>query len=137
MRIHIISNTALDYTKKIKNSVLVPWEKETYIKEISKFSIGIMPLKDTDFNRGKCGFKLIQYLNMKKPVIGSPVGVNIEIVSGNGIAASTKKEWVDALETLLYDRNKYNRCVEHIEHSFFEAYHYKTVANALVEILDG
>ena len=136
VKIAIISNTALNYTDKINNSYLVPWKKETYIEEIGKFTIGIMPLKSNEFTVGKCGFKLIQYLNMKKPVIGSDVGVNKEIIDGNGIVANTEEEWINAIETLLFDRNKYNECVQHIEENFFETYHFKKISKDLMNNLE-
>lgn len=137
VKIAIISNTALDYTDRINNSYLVPWNKETYIEELSKFSIGIMPLKDNEINRGKCGFKLIQYLNMKKPVIGSNVGVNGEIIEGNGIVADSKEEWAEAIEKLLYDPDFYLTCVEHINNTFLKKYHFSIVSRQLIEILNG
>ena len=136
IKVNIISNTALDYTDKIKNSYLIPWSSKTYLEEIGKFTIGIMPLKDNNMNRGKCGFKLIQYLNMIKPVIGSSVGVNKEIIQGNGIVANTTEEWVDAMETLLYDEKKYNECIFNIETVFFDKYHYDVVVKQLMHILD-
>ena len=137
VKIHIISNTALDYTTKINNAYLFQWEPSSYINDISRFSIGIMPLKDNEINRGKCGFKLIQYLNMKKPVIASGVGVNGEIVEGNGIVANTEDEWIAAIEKLLYDRDYYDDCVKHIEGVFFDTYHFSKVAQQLLKIIDG
>lgn len=137
MKIAIISNTALNYTDKINNSYLVPWKKETYIEEIGKFTIGIMPLKSNEFTAGKCGFKLIQYLNMKKPVIGSDVGVNKEIIGGNGIVANTEEEWIDAMEKLLFNENMYNKCVRHIENNFFVKYHFKKISERVIDIING
>jgi len=64
-----------------------------------------MPLPDNPWERGKCGFKLIQYMACGKPVVASPVGVNREIVVDgvNGFLASTPKEWVEALLRLKAD----------------------------------
>lgn len=64
-----------------------------------------MPLTDTPWARGKCGYKLIQYMACGLPVIASPVGVNTEIVEHgvNGFLASTEAEWIEALRTLLSD----------------------------------
>jgi glycosyltransferase involved in cell wall biosynthesis len=137
VKIAIISNTALDYLDKIHNSYLISWNSETYIEEIGKFTIGIMPLKDNEINRGKCGFKMIQYLNMKKPVIGSGVGVNSDIIRGNGIEANSTEEWVDAMEELLFNRRFYNGLVNSIEKGFFEKYHYKKISSELIKILEG
>lgn len=76
-----------------------PWSEEHEAGEISKIDVGIMPLTDTPWARGKCGYKLIQYMASGKPVIASPVGINTEIVEAghNGFLASSDKEWLDAL----------------------------------------
>ena len=68
-------------------------------------SIGIMPLDDTPWARGKCGYKLIQYMACGIPVIASPVGVNADIVEHgvNGFLANTQAEWREAIRALLGD----------------------------------
>jgi len=79
------------------------WSEETEHKLISKMDIGIMPLQDGPWEKGKCGYKLIQYMACGVPVVGSPVGVNIDIISESksGILASSKKEWFDAFSRLI------------------------------------
>jgi len=81
------------------------WDETTETVEIGNFDVGIMPLPDNPWERGKCGFKLIQYMACGKPVVASPVGVNREIVVDgvNGFLASTPKEWVEALLRLKAD----------------------------------
>lgn len=83
----------------------LPWTEESEVAQIHAMDIGIMPLTDTPWARGKCGYKLIQYMACGVPVVASPVGVNAEIVEHgmNGFLASTEAEWVDALNTLLRD----------------------------------
>ena len=78
------------------------WFSATEVSEMQAFHVGIMPLPDTDFERGKCGFKLVQYMACGLPVIASPVGANREIVDHgvNGFLASTPLEWLNALHTL-------------------------------------
>lgn len=89
----------------------LPWSEDNEVKEINSFDVGVMPLPDNSWERGKCGFKLIQYMACGLPVIASPVGVNCEIVEHgvNGLLAETPVEWETALRTLLSDpelRNK-------------------------------
>jgi glycosyltransferase involved in cell wall biosynthesis len=84
------------------------WAEEAEINEIQDFDIGIMPLTETPWERGKCGYKLIQYMACGKPVVASPVGVNSEIVGHgiNGYLASTVEEWVQAFRVLNFDIQK-------------------------------
>lgn len=81
------------------------WSEESESREIQDFDIGIMPLADSPWEQGKCGYKLIQYMACGKPVVASPVGVNREIVRDgvNGYIASTVDEWVSACDALFSD----------------------------------
>ena len=76
-----------------------PWSEATEVEIMNKMDVGIMPLPDEPWERGKCGFKLIQYMACGLPVVASPVGVNIDIVEAgkNGFLATDKSSWVKAL----------------------------------------
>ncbi len=84
---------------------MVPWSEESEVEGILTFDVGIMPLKDDAWARGKCGFKLVQYMSCKKPVIASPVGMNSSLVidGKNGFLAETVDEWVSAFERVYLD----------------------------------
>ena len=84
----------------------IKWDEDTEVEEISKFDVGIMPLPDTSWERGKCGFKLIQYLSCNLPVIGSPVGVNRDIIINgvNGFQANSTDEWIKYIRLLKDDK---------------------------------
>jgi glycosyltransferase involved in cell wall biosynthesis len=83
----------------------ITWNESTEIAALQSFDVGIMPLPDEPWARGKCGFKLIQYMACGLPVVASPVGINTEIVEdgGNGYLASTTEEWVIAIKRLCCD----------------------------------
>lgn len=85
----------------------VPWSEDTEVDSIRRLDIGIMPLEDGPFERGKCGYKLIQYMACGLPVVASPVGVNRQIVDHgvNGFLASNLQEWDEALRMLAADRD--------------------------------
>lgn len=82
-----------------------PWSEATEVADLQTFDIGIMPLPDTSWERGKCGYKLIQYMACGKPVVASPVGVNQSIVAQgiNGFLAQEPAEWEQALRALIAD----------------------------------
>jgi glycosyltransferase involved in cell wall biosynthesis len=82
----------------------VPWSRETEHELLAGFDIGVMPMPDDPWTRGKCGYKLLQYFAAGVPAIASPVGVNATIVDAErGRLATTTGEWVSALEELIGD----------------------------------
>lgn len=89
----------------LKNYVFIKWKAETEREDLLKFHIGLMPLTDNEYSKGKCGFKAIQYMSLGMPAIVSPVGVNKKIVDNgeNGFICSTPQEWKDRIEQLLKD----------------------------------
>jgi glycosyltransferase involved in cell wall biosynthesis len=81
------------------------WNETTEIDEIAKCDVGIMPLPDNPWERGKCGLKLVKYMGCALPVVASPVGVNRTIVEDgvNGFLADNTSQWVSALNRLRED----------------------------------
>ncbi len=81
--------------------VALPWSEATEIELINSFDVGVMPLPDDEWARGKCAFKLIQYMACAVPVVGSAVGANNTVVTSDcGYLASTDDEWLHAFRTL-------------------------------------
>lgn len=83
----------------------LPWSEATEVESIRGMDIGIMPLPDTPWERGKCGYKLIQYMACGLPVVASPVGVNGDIVDTgkSGFLAGSTDAWIQSLESLIVD----------------------------------
>ncbi|GAA4716764.1 glycosyltransferase family 4 protein [Sphingomonas lutea] len=84
---------------------LADWAEATEVSEVQRFDIGIMPLIDGPFQRGKSGYKLIQYMACGLPTIASPIGVNRQIVTHGetGLIASSADQWTEALTGLAGD----------------------------------
>lgn len=81
----------------------VTWHSSTEVTDLEDIDIGIMPLPDDQWSKGKCGLKGLQYMGMAIPTVMSPVGVNSEIVEDgkNGFLAGSEDEWVEKLSILI------------------------------------
>lgn len=81
----------------------VKWSPDAEVATIQSFDIGIMPLEDNDWNRGKCSYKMLLYMACGVVPVVSPVGMNREVLNmGNfGLGASTIDEWIECLSTLV------------------------------------
>jgi glycosyltransferase involved in cell wall biosynthesis len=87
---------------KVEN---IPWDYETEGPLLAECDIGIAPLPDTPFTRGKCGFKVVEYMAVGLPVVASPVGIHTDYVQPDvsGLWATTPEEWIKAIERLAGD----------------------------------
>jgi glycosyltransferase involved in cell wall biosynthesis len=80
----------------------LPWSEQVQHDALATADVGLMPLRDDPYSRGKCGYKLLQYAAAGLPAVASPVGVNASILSTLGFpAASTPEEWLDAVSAIL------------------------------------
>lgn len=82
------------------------WALDTEVDHLRSFHIGLSPLTDDEWTRGKCGFRALQYMALGIPAVVSPVGVNKEIVDDgiNGFLAQTQEEWFAKLSQLIEDK---------------------------------
>jgi glycosyltransferase involved in cell wall biosynthesis len=83
------------------------WTLEGEPAALASFDVGVMPLPDTDWARGKCGYKILQYFSAGVPSIASPVGLAADLVAdGRGLSASTVDEWRASLGRLIADADE-------------------------------
>ena len=82
-----------------------PFRLDSEIDDLHSFDIGLMPLSDTEWTRGKCAFKAIQYMAAGVPTVASPVGITTDLIQDgvNGFLASSADEWFTALDRLVRD----------------------------------
>ncbi len=78
------------------------WDFQREVADLQDATVGVMPLEDTEWARGKCGLKLLQYLAVGIPAVASPVGVNRDIIvdGENGFLAATEQDWYERLDAL-------------------------------------
>lgn len=114
----------------------IPWRSETEIDDLRHIDIGLMPLPDDNWSKGKCGLKALQYMALGIPTICSPVGVNSTIIKDglNGFLAGSSAEWIEKIKLLIHSpelRRKLGRAGrETVEHE----YSAKVVAPKVLEI---
>ena len=102
LRVIGAEGVSLDGLEGVEVEVL-PWRSETEVADLRPLDVGIMPLPEDRWSRGKCGMKALQYMGLAIPTVCSPVGVNSDIIRDgeNGFLAATEDEWVEKLARLL------------------------------------
>lgn len=102
----VVSDKAPDFRMLPSDRVVYErWCPDREVTALHEFTVGIMPLEDDLWARGKCSFKMLTYMSAGLPVVVSPVGMNLEILDQGpcGFAAKTSDDWVDTISTLLSD----------------------------------
>jgi glycosyltransferase involved in cell wall biosynthesis len=104
-RLLIISNGPPPRELREMGAEFVPWAADSELEDLGRIDIGLMPLPDTPFTRGKCAFKLIQYMALGRPGVASPVGANREVITSgtDGFLPATLAEWEETLVRLIDD----------------------------------
>lgn len=103
IQVRVICNVTPDF--ELPALDFVQWSKEREIEDLQAIDIGLMPLIDDAWAKGKCGFKALQYMALEIPPVVSPVGVNTQIVAHGqrGFCAHTAQDWYRYLEQLIQE----------------------------------
>jgi glycosyltransferase involved in cell wall biosynthesis len=115
------------------------WRSESELEDLSAIDIGVMPLPDDRWSKGKCGLKALQFMALGVPTVCSPVGVNTEIIQDdqNGLIASTEDEWVEKLTRLLRSQELRQRLGEAGRVTVEQKYSAKAQAPRVYEIFES
>jgi glycosyltransferase involved in cell wall biosynthesis len=104
LRLRIICSKFPDWEDVTMEKIF--WSKYIEYQTLAESDIGIMPLDDSEYSKGKCAFKLLQYMAAGLPCVASPVGANKEVIDNGetGFLANTEKEWIDTLSLLIENK---------------------------------
>lgn len=103
VKLLIVSDQEPKFRKISRNNILfIRWSKDIEVQAVQQMDIGLMPLKNTDWEKGKCSYKMLLYMATGIPVIVSPIGMNKEILKIDtiGFGPTSYSEWVDSLTNL-------------------------------------
>jgi glycosyltransferase involved in cell wall biosynthesis len=117
----------------------VPWSEDAEVSVLQTFNVGIMPLMDDPWSRGKCSFKMLTYMACGIPVVVSPVGMNADVLAMGelGYGPRSQDEWVDAIEALLSDAGLARRMGQVGRLVALEHFSCDVIAPRLAELLIG
>lgn len=114
----------------------LPWSLEREVALIQSFDVGVMPLPDTPWTRGKCAYKLIQCMACAIPVIASPVGANVEAVPTScGLLADSADDWLASLRSLAADAGLRRRMGQAGREWVEQRYSLRTATPLLTEVI--
>jgi hypothetical protein len=138
-RLIVVSEEDTKLPALVPNARVVPWSRESEIQTLLEFDVGLMPLPDDKWSRGKCGLKLLQYGAVGIPAIASPVGVNpLIIVQGEtGFLASTEEDWYRLLKQLHEERERLSTMGASARKHIEDNYSLEVYANRWLEALLG
>lgn len=138
IRLIICSNDFLykEEFEKAINTIFVKWNKQIERSILSTFDIGIMPLINNIWTKGKCGFKLIQYMSMGIPSIGSNVGVNNQIINHqiNGFLANNLEDWENLITKLIVNNKLREEFSIEGRKTIINKYSIKSIINKIIRL---
>ncbi len=113
------------------------WTAEREVEDLAEFDIGIMPLPDDEWTRGKSAFKALQCMGMAVPVVCSSVGASLDLIQHgeNGFLASTSEDWVENLGRLISDSSLRDRVGRAGRRTVERTYSARTSARTLARVL--
>lgn len=134
-RIVAIGANSSDFVNTIIETY--PWNFSSEVSEIQKFNIGIMPLLDTPWEKGKCGYKLIQCMACGIPVVASNIGVNTTLVTNNydGFLVNSNEEWFLRLKDLLIDKENRIKMGERGREKIIQKYSLQSQTNIFLKTI--
>ena len=136
-RFVLVSNGRLPELEGVDRVEQRSWSRRTERDDLADFDVGVMPLIDDEWSRGKCGFKMIQYMASGRPVVASAVGANVSILEGSGAGALVRSgdEWERELLARVDDAGMRRREGEKARARAVSRYSVRAVVDELAGVL--
>ena len=127
------------FVSGLSNIISKQWSLREEVEDLRSFDIGIMPMPDNEWTRGKCGFKAILYMSIGIPCVCSPVGMNKEIIANgtNGFFAQTEEDWIERLALLIEDSDLRKKIGLEAKRTVEEKYSLSLYADRFLEVLQS
>lgn len=137
-RVHFRFVGCPEYNLDLPNFSSVPFRLQTEREQLQQFDIGLMPLTDSAWSRGKCAFKAIQYMASAVATVASPVGITPDLIHDgvNGFLAQSQEDWFQALDQLVADASLRVRIAREARRSVEAGYSYEVWAPRLIALFD-
>ena len=138
-RVHFRFFGCPEYQPDIPQSTSLPFQLATEIDDLSSLDIGLMPMPDSVWTRGKCAFKAIQYMALGIPTVASPVGATVDLIrhDHNGLLASSLDEWYRALDYLINDSDARRRLSMSARRTVEQSYSLQVWGPRMVSLLEA
>jgi len=134
--LRVVSDSRPDFRYIPSNRIdFIRWSPENEVRTIQEMTVGLMPLDDSDWSRGKCSYKMLLYMSCGIPVVVSPTGMNAEILAQGrvGLGPRNDNEWVDAIEHVLENEAESNQMGQAGRKIVLEKYSLNTLAPLMAE----
>lgn len=136
--LHVIAGVS-DFPFEAKFPVhFIPFDLNTEVEELKKIDVGLMPLEDSVTTRGKCGFKLIQYMGLGIPGVASAITVNTEIIKDreNGWLVKSATDWEGTLKEIFENRTSIPNLGKYARQTITNHYSFQSQFNAYQNFLN-
>lgn len=137
--LYVVSGKPFQFKNTDFPVINIPWSEEAEERILHSIDIGIVPLTDDEWSRGKCGYKVLLYMSHGLPVIASPVGVKATLIKNgiNGFLASSEEEWINKLCLLSEDQALRCKFGAAGYETFFSNFTYNALSARLADILQS
>jgi glycosyltransferase involved in cell wall biosynthesis len=137
IQLHVVGATLPAHWRDVP-ALFKEFELDTELEDLQSFDIGIMPLTDDEWAKGKCAFKALQYMSVGVPVVSSPVGAIRDIIHDgkNGLFAATEDDWFHKLETLVLQPELRRQIGERGRHTVAKNYSVEAALPRLLFVLN-